>query len=66
MAERLAVVLRGRARRDIEEAVDGFPYLVFYVEQPGHLDVWRVLHARRDIPSWLRDPETPVAGDEGA
>jgi len=27
------------------------PHLVFYVERPDHIDVWRVLHARRDIPA---------------
>jgi toxin ParE1/3/4 len=32
-----------------------YPYLVFYVEQDGHIDVWRVLHGMRDIPAWLRD-----------
>ncbi|WP_129662929.1 type II toxin-antitoxin system RelE/ParE family toxin [Phytoactinopolyspora endophytica] len=26
-----------------------FPYLVFYVEREDHVDVWRVLHPRRDI-----------------
>lgn len=26
------------------------PYLVFYVERDDHIDVWRVLHAMRDIP----------------
>jgi toxin ParE1/3/4 len=31
------------------------PYVVFYVERDDHLDVWRVLHARQDIPEWLRD-----------
>lgn len=30
-----------------------FPYLVFYVERDDHVDVWRVLHAQRDIPTWL-------------
>lgn len=30
-----------------------YPYLVFYLEQEGHVDVWRVLHAKRDIPGWL-------------
>lgn len=35
----------------------GYPYLVFYVERDDHLDVWRVLHAERDIPKWL-DPGT--------
>jgi toxin ParE1/3/4 len=33
-----------------------FPYLIFYVELSEHIDVWRVLHAARDIPEWLRDP----------
>ena len=32
-----------------------YPYLVFYLEHAEHIDVWRVLHARRDIPSWLQD-----------
>ena len=31
-----------------------YPYLVFYVEQPDRIDVWRVLHAQRDIPAWMR------------
>ena len=31
--------------------VDGFPHLVFYVERDDHVDVWRVLHAERDIPA---------------
>jgi toxin ParE1/3/4 len=30
-----------------------FPYLVFYVERPRHIEVWRVLHAQRDIPTEL-------------
>ncbi|KAF3996669.1 type II toxin-antitoxin system RelE/ParE family toxin [Glaciimonas immobilis] len=30
-----------------------FPYLLFYIERDGHIDVWRVLHAQRDIPAWL-------------
>ena len=32
-----------------------FPYLIFYVEPADHVDVWRVLHAARDLPVWLRD-----------
>ena len=32
-----------------------FPYLVFYVEQEDRIEVWRVLHARRDIPAWLAE-----------
>lgn len=33
-----------------------YPYIVFYVEHAGHLDVWRVLHAQRDIPAWMQEP----------
>jgi toxin ParE1/3/4 len=39
--------------------IKGFPYLIFYVELAAHIDVWRVLHANRDIPAWLEDPELP-------
>lgn len=34
-----------------------YPYLVFYVEQEHHIDVWRVLHGSRDIPVWLQEDE---------
>ena len=34
-----------------------YPYLVFYVERDDHIDVWRILHAERDIPAWMRGPE---------
>ncbi|NMG27791.1 type II toxin-antitoxin system RelE/ParE family toxin [Aromatoleum evansii] len=34
-----------------------YPYLVFYVERPDHIDVWRVLHSQRDIPAWMQDPD---------
>ncbi|MFI5012636.1 MAG: type II toxin-antitoxin system RelE/ParE family toxin [Hyphomicrobiales bacterium] len=34
-----------------------FPYLVFYVERDDHIDIWRVLHAERDIPAWMHGPE---------
>ncbi len=32
-----------------------YPYLVFFAERNDHVDVWRVLHAQRDIPAWLVD-----------
>ena len=32
-----------------------YPYLVFYVERSGYVDVWRVLHGQRDIPAWMRE-----------
>jgi toxin ParE1/3/4 len=34
-----------------------FPWLVFYLERADHVDVWRVLHTRRDIPKWMSDAE---------
>ncbi|AMK21514.1 MULTISPECIES: type II toxin-antitoxin system RelE/ParE family toxin [unclassified Sphingobium] len=33
----------------------GFPWLAFYLELETHVDVWRVLHAKRDMPAWLAD-----------
>lgn len=33
--------------------VGRFPYLLFYIERADHIDLWRMLHARRDIASWM-------------
>ena len=33
-----------------------YPYLVFYVHGEAYIDVWRVLHAGRDIPARMREP----------
>ena len=33
----------------------GYPHLVFYMTGQNRIDVWRILHGRRDIPEWLRD-----------
>ncbi len=42
-----------------------YPHIVFYVECPQHIDVWRVLHGRRDIPAWMHKPDDePASGDE--
>jgi toxin ParE1/3/4 len=30
---------------------------VFYIERGDHIDIWRVIHAHRDIPAWMRDPD---------
>jgi toxin ParE1/3/4 len=35
--------------------LDRFPYIVFYVAANDRIDVWRVLHTRRDIPTALSD-----------
>ena len=34
-----------------------FPYIVFYIDRAEFVDVWRVLHARRNIPAWLAPPD---------
>lgn len=34
-----------------------YPYLIFYIELANHIDVWRVLHAQRDISAWLQSSE---------
>lgn len=33
----------------------GFPWLLFYIEAEACVDVWRVLHAKRDMPAWMDD-----------
>ena len=35
-----------------------FDYSVFFVETDEVIDVWRLLHMRRDIPRTLRHPDT--------
>lgn len=35
--------------------LNGFPYLLFYREEEDRIDLWRVLHAVRDIPAWMLD-----------
>ena len=35
-----------------------YPYLIFYVNRDDHVDVWRVLHAQRDIPTRMREPHS--------
>lgn len=37
-----------------------YPYLVFYLERADHIDVWRVLHGKRDVPAWMQ----PTDGDD--
>lgn len=31
------------------------PYVIFYVTNDDSIDIWRVLHSRRDIPSTLTE-----------
>jgi len=30
-----------------------YPYIIFYLEHPKHIDIWRVLHEKTDIPGWM-------------
>jgi toxin ParE1/3/4 len=38
--------------------LNSYPYLLFYIENADRIDVWRVLHGHRDIPAWMKEPET--------
>lgn len=52
------VVRRAAADRDVAQAIDHcYPYVVFYFEVDDRVEVWRVLHARRDLPSSLQATE---------
>lgn len=35
--------------------IRNFPYLLFYIEKESHIELSRVLHSSREIPSWLDD-----------
>ncbi|WP_213980796.1 type II toxin-antitoxin system RelE/ParE family toxin [Sphingomonas sp. dw_22] len=37
--------------------LEGYRYLVFYMELDDKIDVWRVLHARRDIYTHVVDTD---------
>ena len=34
-----------------------YPYLIFQIDRDDHMDVWRVVHAQRDIPAKRREPD---------
>ena len=38
-------------------ALDPYPRILFYMEGRNQVDVWRVLHGRRDIPEWIGESE---------
>ena len=35
------------------QKLDKYPYMIFYYEHDDHIDVWRVLHEKHDIPAHL-------------
>jgi len=38
------------------------PYLIFYIDDAGQIDIWRVLHGRRDVSALLGE-NAPGEGD---
>jgi toxin ParE1/3/4 len=36
-----------------------FPHLIFYLPNDDRIDIWRVLHSRRDIPAHLISDPPP-------
>ncbi len=35
--------------------VNGFPYLIFYVEHEFRVTIWRALHEQHEIPAWIAE-----------
>jgi toxin ParE1/3/4 len=33
--------------------VKKYPYIIFYVDLPAYVEIWRILHAQRDIAAWM-------------
>jgi toxin ParE1/3/4 len=38
-------------------SVGGTADLIIYLERDTRLDIWRVLHAQRDVPAWMGQGE---------
>jgi len=34
-----------------------FPYLIFYIDLESHIEIWRVLHGKMNIPKWMTEDE---------
>lgn len=43
-----------------------FPYIVFYVESVGQVEVWRVLHAHQHIAGWLAEVDSELTAASGS
>lgn len=50
---RLALALRSPALRIWP--IKGFPHLILYLDLPDGVQIWRVLHSARDIPTHLQE-----------
>ena len=33
--------------------LERYPHLIFYIEREDHVEIWRVLNGKRDLPAWL-------------
>jgi toxin ParE1/3/4 len=40
--------------------LERYPHLIFYIERETHIEVWRVLNGRRDIPAWLASDDSEL------
>jgi toxin ParE1/3/4 len=41
-------------------SLDRYPHLIFYIERANHVEVWRVLNGKRDIPAWLSSEDSEL------
>lgn len=53
---RYGVVLGIDGLRTVQ--VQRFPYLIFYIVEHDRIDVWRVLHAQRDLAAELSEDDS--------
>lgn len=37
--------------------VHRYPHIIFYIEREAHVEVWRVLNGKPDVPSWLESSD---------
>jgi toxin ParE1/3/4 len=40
--------------------LDRYPHLIFYIERETHVEIWRVINGKRDIPAWLTSDESEI------
>jgi toxin ParE1/3/4 len=40
--------------------LDRYPHLLFYIEREVHVEVWRMLNGKRDIPTWLEGNDNEI------
>ncbi|CAB3804327.1 type II toxin-antitoxin system RelE/ParE family toxin [Pararobbsia alpina] len=38
--------------------LDRYAHLIFYIEREDHVEVWRMLNGKRDIPAWLLNDDS--------